>query len=498
MNPIEIGRLRASRLRGLRIIMYLQGKDPSFRHTRKKSNPYRILVFLVLIVFFLTILTGIAKGDVQPLFLPTPTPTRTTDSFVVEGRTHFEAGNLDAAIDAFIRAIELNPQDAELYAELARIQTYSSALMTTDAERSQRLKEALDSIDRAKELAPTSSDVLATRAFVLEWNSSPLLVDEETSVDLLNRAEAEALMALQIDNTNTLALAYYAEVLVGQKKWNQAYQYIQQAAERDPNLMDVHRIMAFTYETLGEYNLSIQSYKKAIEIMPNYTYLYIAVGRIYRHLQLYDQALENFARAANLNRQLGIKDPTPYLAIANTYAQDGEFFVAALNVQQALTFAPANPSVYGQLGVVYHKSRNYEGSIPAFECAIEGCTAEVSCEVRKCNPDEDPMVPVEGLPLSGSTVVYYFTYGSVLAGLHRQGDDKCEKAIDIFAQIRGRYAEDPTIMSIVREDEEICAYSMGTLEGGNDEVPDVEESPLEEPTNEEPVTEDSIVEDAEE
>ena len=444
--------------------MYLQGKDPHFRHSRKRGNPYKILVFVVLIVFFITVLTGIVQGDVQPLFLPTPTPTRTSNSFMIEGRTHFEAGNLEAAITALKRAAGLDPENPEIFAELARIQTYSSALMTTDAERSQRLSEALESIDRAKELDPNDSEVLAIRAFVLDWSSNPFLVDEETSEELLNRAEAEALMALQVDGGNTLALAYYAEVLVSQKKWNQAYQYIQQAVERDPTLMDVQRIMAYTYETLGEYNLAIQSYNRAIEIMPNYTYLYIAVGRIYRHLQLYDQALENFARAANLNQQLGVKDPTPYLTIANTYAQDGEFFAAALNVQQALTFTPANPSVYGQLGVIYHKSRNYEGAIPALECSIEGCDAEVSCEVRKCNPETDPMVPVQGLPLSGSTVVNYFTYGSVLSGLHRPGDDKCDKAMDIFSQLRGQYAEDPTVMSIVRAGEEICSYSLNPAE----------------------------------
>lgn len=439
--------------------MYLHGKDPSFRNTRNNTNPYRILVLVVLIVFFFTVISGIAKGEVQPLFLPTPTPTRSTNSFIVEGRTHFAAGNLEAAISAYRKATELDPNDYEAFAEMARIQTYSSALSTTDAERSQRLKEALESIDRAKELAPTSSEVLAIRAFVLDWSANPFLVDEETATDLLNRAEAEAVMALQLDNTNTLALAYYAEVLVSQKKWNQAYQYIQQAMERDPNLMDVRRIQAFTYETLGNYNMAIQEYNKAIEIMPNYTYLYIAVGRIYRHLQLYDQALANFAKAANLNEQLGIKDPIPYLAIANTYAQDGEFFVAALNVQHALTFTPANPNVYGQLGVIYHKSRNYEGAIPALQCAIEGCSAELSCEVRKCNPDVDPMVSVEGLPLSGSTVVYYFTYGSVLSGLHRPGDDKCDTALGVFDQLRERYADDPTIMSIVRAGEEICSYS---------------------------------------
>jgi tetratricopeptide (TPR) repeat protein len=443
--------------------MYLQGKEPHFRKSRKKSNPYRILVLFVLIVFFMTLLTGMVKGEVQPLFLPTPTPTRTTDSFVIEGETHFAAGNLDAAIEAFKNATRLNPEDPELFTKLARIQTYSSSLLTTDAERKLRLEEALESINRAKALAPTDSQVLAVRAFVLDWNSNPLLVDEVTSEDLLNEAESEVVMALQIDNSNTLALAYYAEILVDQTKWNQAQQYIQQAVERDPDLMDVHRIQAYTYETLGEYNLAIQEYEKAIEIMPNYTYLYIAVGRIYRHLKLYDQALEHFATAVNLNEQLGIKDPIPYLAIANTYAQDGEFFAAALNVKSALDFTPANPDVYGQLGVVYHKSRNYEGAIPALECAIEGCDAEQSCDVRQCDPEVDPMVSVEGLPLTGSSVVYYFTYGSVLSGLHKEGDDKCEKAMEVFEQLRAGFPDDPTIMSIVQAGEEICTYSEDSI-----------------------------------
>lgn len=439
--------------------MYLQGKEPTFRNKRKKNNPYKVLVLLVLIVFFGTVLTGIAKGDVQPLFMPTPTPTRTTNSFVIEAQTHFEAGNLNASIAAYKKAIDMDPSDPNLFIQLARIQTYSSALLTTNAEQMQRLQEALESIDRAKELAPSNSEVLAVRAFVLDWNSNPILVEDDVSEEILNEAEAEAILALQIDNTNTMALAYYAEILVDQKKWNQAQQYIEQAVERGPSLMDVHRIQAYTYETLGEYNLAIQEYKKAIDIMPNYTYLYIAVGRIYRHLQLYDQALENFATAANLNEQLGIIDPIPYLAIANTYAQDGEFFAAALNVNRALEFTPASPDVYGQLGVVYHKSRNYEGAIPAFECAIEGCDAALSCEIRDCDPDVDPMVSVEGLPLSDSTVVYYFTYGSVLSGLHREGDDKCEKALGIFDQLRARYADDPSIMSIVRAGEEVCTYT---------------------------------------
>lgn len=414
-----------------------------------------MMILLVLIVALVGVLRSYARGDIEPLFMPTMTPTRTTNSFVVEANTHFLAGNLDKAIAAYQKAVDLDPTDVTILVKLAQVQAYSSNLLTTDQERRARLSEALDTINMAKEIAPTDSTVLAVRAFVLDWNSNSTLVGDQSEA-LLNEAEAEATMALQYDATNTLALAYYAEILIDQYRWVQAQQYIQQAMERDPSLMDVHRIQAYTYEILGEYNLAIQQYKEAIKINPNLTFLYISVGKIYRHLELYDQALEYFDQAANLNEQLGIKDPIPYMAIANTYIRLGEPMVASRNAFKALTYNPYSPDVYGQVGLIYHRSRNFEGAIPALKCAVEGCTPEETCEIRDCDPTTDPAIAIEGMPLSDNTVVYYYTYGSVLSGLHRPGDDKCEQAMQVFARIREAYSDDPTIMGIVFAGEEIC------------------------------------------
>jgi tetratricopeptide (TPR) repeat protein len=436
--------------------MYLNGDEPTFRQATRRSNPYRLMFWAVLILLGISLLRGFDKGTVKPLFMATSTPTRTTDSYVMEGETHFQAGDLNKAIEAYQEATRLDPDDPQLWSKLARIQTYSSNLLTTDEEKRQRLKDGLDSVDQAAKLAPDDSDVRAIRAFVLDWNASSTLNPDQYE-DWLTEAEQEAVRALSLDNTNTLALAFYAEILVDQQKLLQALEYSQQASERGESLMDVHRIQGYVYETLGEYNLAIQEYKKAIDIMPNLTFLYIQVGKIYRHLQLYPQSLDYFDKAAKKNQQLGINDPIPYLAIANTYAQQGEFFAAARNVKKALLLNPSSPDVYGQLGMVYFKSRNYESAIPAFECAIKGCSTEKSCEVRQCDPETDAQYEIKGLPLSDSTVTFYFTYGSVLAGLHRPADDYCVQAGEILAQVRAKYIDDPTIMSIVEDSEAICA-----------------------------------------
>jgi hypothetical protein len=46
-----------------------------------------------------------------------------------------KAGNLNAAILAYKEALRQNPNDAETWAELARIQTYSSAFLITNPEK---------------------------------------------------------------------------------------------------------------------------------------------------------------------------------------------------------------------------------------------------------------------------------------------------------------------------------------------------------------------------
>ncbi|HEY2980759.1 MAG TPA: tetratricopeptide repeat protein, partial [Anaerolineales bacterium] len=280
-------------------------------------------------------------------------------------------------------------------------------------------------------------------------------------------AEQEAVRALQLDNTNTLALAFYAEILVDQQKWSQGEQNIRQAVERDPSLMDVLRVNAYVQESLGQYNLAIQSYDQAITLAPNLTFLYLRAGANYRKLgidsqnedaqrQLYEKSLEYFAKAARINEQLGVKDPTPYLSIARTYSQMGEYFIAARNVQKALEFQPDNADIYGQLGIIYQKSRNFEGAIPALKCVVRGCTAEESCDGRGgCGPNDTP-AQVTGLALSPNTVVYYYTYGSLLAALSRPKNNMCAEAVEVLEEVRASYGSDRDIAAIVAAGEAIC------------------------------------------
>jgi tetratricopeptide (TPR) repeat protein len=185
--------------------------------------------------------------------------------------------------------------------------------------------------------------------------------------------------------------------------------------------------------------------------------------------QLYEKSLEYFAETARINQQLGVQDPVPYISIAKTYSQMGEFFIAIRNVQKAIEFEPANPVFYGELGVLYHKNRNYETGILALRCAVNGCTAEQSCDGRGGCGSNDTPAEVVGLPLSASTVYYYDILASELAALSTPKVNYCPQALDLADFIEAsEYIADPNIaadMAVVRT---ICAFSPETTDSGSE------------------------------
>lgn len=469
-----------------------------FGDARQRSRPGRVVALLALIGAGVLLTRLVESGRVEPLFLPTPTPTRTAFSHQEEAEAQFSAGDLDQAIAAYQQAVSLTPDDSNLWAKLARIQTYSSALTPTDEQEQQRLQAAKASIDRAVELDAENGYAWAIRILVYDWLAGAS-TDEAARQDDFLIAEQAANRATTLESGVLLALAFNAELEVDQQDYAQAENTINLALARDgaADEMDVQRVHGTVLESLGRYEQAIEAYQRALELAPNFTFLHLRVGANYRRLGDSDAAIDSFQQAALINAQLGIKDPIPHLAIGRTWLQEGEFITAARFVEAAVSIDPSNSELLGFLGIAYFKARNYANAQEALNCAVVGCDVEAQAEllctrllVLDCSDEELQAVEAEaldldpaqaqqlyagllcsgqgieqcsqeqlldlsngvpGLELGDRTLEYYYTYGSVLAFA-----EECNQAEQIFEQLEQSYSSDELIMDIVGEGRSIC------------------------------------------
>jgi tetratricopeptide (TPR) repeat protein len=429
-------------------------------YQRRTSNLYRLFGLAILIIAGVWFIAQLDSGGIRNPFDPTPTSTRSINSLVLEGQTQFRVGNLNLAIAAYQQATAQDSSgDPQVWTELARIQTYSSRLLSNDADRLTRLTEALQSANQAVALSPDDSDAYAIRSFVLDWNADPALdplrTGDKKAADFIFQAEQDAVNALRLNPQNPLAMAYRAEILIDEQKWDQAALYIKPALQLGPQVMDVHRVYGYYLESTANYSQAIDEYQKALVIDPNLTFLYITIGHNYRTLaflstitaqqnDLYNTARTNYAKAITINNQLKISDPSPYIAIAKTYAQQGQFFAAALNAQKAIELDPGNADLYGQLGDIYKRGRNFETSIIALRCAVEGCDAQTSCQAVLAGSDCIG-VEVKPLVLNPNSATYYLDLGSVLSAFAPNKPEYCPEVNRLLTQIKVAYPNNTII-----------------------------------------------------
>jgi Flp pilus assembly protein TadD len=82
---------------------------------------------------------------------------------------------------------------------------------------------------------------------------------------------------------------------VDAKDWKEAAQRFERALVRNPDHADLQNIAAFTYRNLGQYDLALRHYKRALEIDPRHRGAHEYLGETYlltndlegarRHLQ---------------------------------------------------------------------------------------------------------------------------------------------------------------------------------------------------------------------
>ncbi len=428
--------------------MYLRGSKWSMNRRSKRSNPWLIAI-LVVIIGFMVYLNIYIIPTVPPPFVPTPTPTRSPQSFTEEAEVYMSEGRIGMAKEAYQAAIKADPQDVANYLTLAKLQIYSGEYEAArvNAENALLLNKNL----------PSAFSILAwAKGFMGEYLE----------------AEADLKSALELDPNNALAHAIYAYVLALRVANDAgelgtvdlAIEESRLALEADPQLMEARWARGYVLEITSNYEEAVQQLKAAIDLNDNIAELHLALGRNYLAVEEYDQAVFEFTKAYSLNPT----DPLPNWYISRVYARIGEFAKAVQYAEQAVNDAPTDPYMHGNMGSMYYRDLQYNQAIKYLELAVRG------------GATDDGEV-VEGIPLdySMSVMEYYSRYGLSLARVNR-----CNEAVQVAQAMIQTLPDDETAIYNAEEIIRICqeAQENAGTATSTGEVQDGESEPTQSPT----------------
>jgi tetratricopeptide (TPR) repeat protein len=377
------------------------------------------------VVFGLVVLFGYYFNRVylpaSPLLAgPTPTETRSPESYATEAEKLFKEGKLSQAIDAYLAAINASPQDPTLYVALARVQVWAGLY-----------EEAQANAENALLLSNNNAMAHAVHAWALDFQ------------DGKNGEALEAIAeALKLDDRNAVIQAYYVEILVdsGFDNYAKAADVSRVALALDPNIVETHRARGYLLAVTSNYEESIREYAEAIKLNPNLALLYMEQGQNYRAISAKDDAIQAFTVANTLNPA----DPGPDYLISRTYATFGEYSKALQYADTAVQNSPGDASYRGNLGVMYYRNLLWAEAVQELGLAIFGGTTQDGVEVK-------------GLPLSNSQLVteYYFTFGLALARTNQ-----CGEALQIAQELQSKVPLDEVAMDAANRTIEICQENL--------------------------------------
>lgn len=341
---------------------------------------------LVIILFVaIAVASGVLFSNVEQVvevIIPTetPEPTRSAESFAFSAQLYNRDGDTEKAIDAYRKAIALDPDNPNYYIELI-------SLLTIEGDA----VEALNIAEQVSLIAPDDPDVLVSVASAYLQNGERLaeIGEREDALNQYERAIQSAERAIGKNPNLAPAYALQAGALIQQDRDNyqRSNDLIDLAIALDSGSEIVHYYRGVVLETQGYYDRAIESYETARQINPSYLAASLAVAYSYFYTDNRQRAIVTLRdQIEETPNNASLQD-----ALGWMYFLAGQYPEAEATLEKAVKLDQSMVRAHAHLGAAYFKNFNYDFAIPELEIAVRSYEAS--------RTDENP--------LTDSNSIYY-------------------------------------------------------------------------------------------
>ncbi|MGH9515048.1 MAG: tetratricopeptide repeat protein [Terriglobales bacterium] len=216
-------------------------------------------------------------------------------------------------------------------------------------------------------LEETQRDPTSTRAAKLYTVMGHILfLDGQYLNSAIAWKKAEAIAPLDDPTRFSLAMAY---LRLDRPDWGR--DELQRLSQGDPqNPLYLYWLAKLDYDARA-YTPAISRLRRVIELDPNMMRAYNNLGLCFDGLGEFDEAIQSFTRAIELNRKQEQPSPWPPLNLAISLISLNRLDEAVARLNEALTYNPKFPQAQYELGRVREKEGKFEEAIVPLQRAVE-------------------------------------------------------------------------------------------------------------------------------
>ncbi|MBF0291031.1 MAG: tetratricopeptide repeat protein [Nitrospinae bacterium] len=262
-----------------------------------------------------------------------------------------ELGLIDQAMQAFKKAIELDPKYPPVYLN-------AGVALTRKGNKT----EAVKAYKKALSLDPTIAE---------GYNNYGLLMKDAGD---LKQAEAAFRKAIHLKPDLTGAYENLGILLSESGRKDEAISIIAKAVEHDPSNPGHRYTYGVTLERMGRIEEALAQYQEAVRIAPNNGFYHNGLGTAYRMLGDMERAVECWQEAARLDPRNAICR----FSLGITYERAGYIDHAYRYYKESTQADPTFPDTYYNLGLMLANATLFDEAADCFENFVRYITPQLA------------------------------------------------------------------------------------------------------------------------
>jgi tetratricopeptide (TPR) repeat protein len=343
-------------------------------------------------------------------------------------------GTLDDAIAFGTSAVEQDPMNQEMQAELARLmmaaRDYQAAAVLLEKLTAQEEASPALLINFGTVLGRLDRDDEATAVFAKAIEREPenpqfinALAKHHRKLGHFDAAEADFVRALALDASSAQIHSDLGSFYLSRGRFLEAADCFREMTRLVPDHAKAHQQLGQALHRLKRYDSAVSAFETALRCDPNHAPSYNSMGVMLKKIGHVEEAIQSYRSAIKADPNM----KEAYNNLANALRDNNLFGEAAKTVEQALAVWPDYGDLYNTRGVIEQQSGKKDQAVASYRRAIE-LNPKLSkafhnlTSAKKVTAD-DPIVPlikaraVDPSFSEHDRINYNFALGKALADL---------------------------------------------------------------------------------